>query len=65
MYSFMFSFTSTRAKVDTKINNGRGSYIYRLNGQNYHRIGSLVPCGRMKASFAHLYIYDTTYEIEN
>ncbi|XP_017246312.1 uncharacterized protein LOC108217910 isoform X2 [Daucus carota subsp. sativus] len=36
LYNIMFSFTSTGGNVDNSIHNGRGPYIYRLNGQNHH-----------------------------
>lgn len=42
-----------------------GPYIYSLNGQNYHKIGSLVPCEGRKSSFAQLYIHDTAHKIKN
>lgn len=45
-------------KIDNEINNGRGPYVFRLNGQNHPKIGSLLPpIGCPK--FARLYIYDT------
>lgn len=32
IYNSMFAFTSSGGKVDHSINNGRGPYVYRLNG---------------------------------
>nr|GEU77684.1 ATP-dependent DNA helicase PIF1-like [Tanacetum cinerariifolium] len=29
--------------IDHSINNGKGVYTFRVNGQSYHRIGSLLP----------------------
>ncbi|KAK1364059.1 hypothetical protein POM88_039620 [Heracleum sosnowskyi] len=43
LYNTMFSFTSSGGNVDHSINTGRGPYIYRLNGQNHHVFGSLIP----------------------
>ncbi|GJR59128.1 ATP-dependent DNA helicase PIF1-like protein [Tanacetum coccineum] len=43
VYNGMFSFTSFGARIDHSINNGRGVYTFRVNGQSYHRIGSLLP----------------------
>lgn len=43
VYNSMFCFTSFGAKIDHSINTGRGPYTFRINGQSYHRIGSLHP----------------------
>nr|GEW90085.1 hypothetical protein [Tanacetum cinerariifolium] len=39
----MFCFTSFGARIDHSINTGKAPYTFRINGQNYHRIGSLLP----------------------
>ncbi|GJR99277.1 ATP-dependent DNA helicase PIF1-like protein [Tanacetum coccineum] len=36
-------FTSFGARIDHSINNDRGVYTFKVNGQSYHRIGSLLP----------------------
>lgn len=61
----MFAFTSPGAKVDNKYNNGCGPPTVRIQGQNCHRIGSLLPPEGQKPKFAQLYIYDTENEVEN
>nr|GEV71292.1 ATP-dependent DNA helicase PIF1-like [Tanacetum cinerariifolium] len=43
VYNGMFCFTSFGARIDHSINMGRGLYTFHKNGQNYHRIGSLLP----------------------
>lgn len=40
-YNSMFAFTSLGGKVDT--NDGSGPPQFVNSGQNYHRIGSLLP----------------------
>ena len=40
-YNAMFTMTSMGGKVD--INDGRHPYIFKLNGRNHHRIGTLLP----------------------
>jgi hypothetical protein len=32
----MFAMTSMGGNVDNSVNDGRGRYIFRLNGQNHH-----------------------------
>ncbi|KAL7592216.1 hypothetical protein Lser_V15G33892 [Lactuca serriola] len=64
-YNSMFSFTSMGGKVDSSINTGNTSYIFRLSGQNYHSMGSLLPTGGSRSKFCQLYIYDTENEISN
>jgi hypothetical protein len=44
--------TSIGGKVDHRINNGRGSNVYRLNDQNHHRIGGLLLADGLNSSFA-------------
>ncbi|CAH1450389.1 unnamed protein product [Lactuca virosa] len=61
----MFSFTSMGGKIDSSINRGNAPYTFRLSGQNYHSIGSLLPEHGSKPKFSQLYIYDTDNEIEN
>jgi hypothetical protein len=61
----MFAFTSMGGQANTKINNGGGPPQFILSGQNYHRIGSLLPEQGTTSKFAQLYIYDTQNEVEN
>jgi len=61
----MFSFTSMGGKIDKSINKGKGPNIFRLSGQNYHLIGSLLPEEGSTPKFAQLYIYDTENEVSN
>ena len=61
----MFSFTSMGGKIDKKFNNGSGPYVFKLHGQNYHRIGSLLLEEGSTTKFAQLYIYDTENEVSN
>jgi hypothetical protein len=42
-YNSMFAFTSTGGIVDKEINKRRGPYVFRMHGQNYHHIGTLLP----------------------
>ncbi|XP_076884672.1 uncharacterized protein LOC143533936 [Bidens hawaiensis] len=64
-YNSIFSFTSMGGKVDNSINNVKAPYIFRLSGQNFHRIGSLLPLQEGKPKFSQLYIYDTDNEVSN
>ncbi|GJW00027.1 hypothetical protein Tco_1555278 [Tanacetum coccineum] len=43
VYNSMFCFTSFGARIDHSINTCMAPYTFRINGQNYHRIGSLLP----------------------
>ena len=64
-YNMMFSFTSMGGKIDNSVNNGRGPYVFKISGQNYHRIGSLLPNAESIPKFSQLYIYDTQSEVKN
>jgi len=61
----MFAFTSLGAKIDTGINRGPGPYVFKINGQVHHRIGSLLPDEGRPPVYAQLYIYDTENEVQN
>lgn len=62
-YNSTFQLTSIGGKIDYKMNNGRGPYCFKLNGQNYHLIESLKPKDESMPKFSRLYIYDTESEI--
>jgi hypothetical protein len=64
-YNSMFAFTSTGGIVDKEINKGHGPYVFRMHGQNYHHIGTLLPEEGGKPRWAQLYIYDTDNEVQN
>ncbi|KAK1377019.1 hypothetical protein POM88_033212 [Heracleum sosnowskyi] len=65
LYNSLFAFTSTGGRVDHSINCGGAPYIYRLNGQNHHLFGSLIPDNGEDPKFCQLYIYDTENEVRN
>ena len=65
VYNSMFSFTSMGGRIDKSINTGSGPHVFRLNGQNHHRIGSLLPPEGHSPRFAQLYVYDTVNEVSN
>ncbi|GKA22626.1 hypothetical protein Tco_0708588 [Tanacetum coccineum] len=61
----MFSFTSMDGKIDNAINrHGRGPFVFRLRGQNYHKIGTLLP-QESKPPKLHNCIFDADNEVEN
>ncbi|PWA78388.1 hypothetical protein CTI12_AA215590 [Artemisia annua] len=46
-------------------NEGYGTYYYRIQGENYHLMGTLLPEKDKKSAFAQLYNYDKANEIQN
>jgi len=42
-FNSMFAFTLMGGKVDSSINRGNAPFVFRISGENYHRIGSLLP----------------------
>jgi predicted lipase len=52
------------AKIDRNIKNSRGPYVYKICGQVYHRIGSLLPEECQMPKYAQLYVYDSTDEVK-
>ena len=43
MYNSALSFISIRAKIDQQITGTGSIYTFRIHGEMYHRIGSLLP----------------------
>lgn len=64
-YNMMFAFTSMVGKVDSGVNRGRGPYVYKIKGKNYHMLGGLMPKEGQLPKFGELYIYDTINEVSN
>lgn len=64
-YNSMFAFTSIGAKQDTSVNQGYGQYCYKIQGENYHLMGTLLPQQGKQLAFTQLYIYDKATEIQN
>ncbi|XP_076937348.1 uncharacterized protein LOC143604896, partial [Bidens hawaiensis] len=64
-FNSMFSFTSMGGKIDHSINKRNAPYTFRLSGENYHCLGSLLPLQGCKPQFSQLYIYDTENEVSN
>jgi hypothetical protein len=65
LYNSIFAFTSMGVNIDNKINDGSGPYVFRVSGQNCHRIGSIIPPEGSKPTYAQLYMYDTSNELKN
>ncbi|XVF71905.1 hypothetical protein PTKIN_Ptkin12aG0077500 [Pterospermum kingtungense] len=65
LYNSLFQFTSIGGKINDEINRRPGPYVFRLCGQNHHKIGSLLPIDGASPKFAQLYIYDTANELSN
>jgi len=61
----VFAMTSLGGKVDKSMPKGRGPAMFRLQGGNYHLIGSLKPTLGDYTKYSQLYIVDTENEVEN
>ncbi len=61
----MLAFISLSAKVDESVTRGPGPYSFRIQGEFYHKIGSLCPAEEQRPQFAQLYIHDTKREHQN
>jgi len=61
----MLAFTSLGAKIDELVTGGHGPYSFRIQGELYHKIGSLCPVEGQQPQFAQLYIHNTKCEHQN
>ena len=64
-YKSMMSFTSIGASIDNSIMDGHGPNTFRISGENYHQIGSLLPPEGQPPRFVQLYVYHTQFEARN
>jgi hypothetical protein len=64
-YNSMFAFTSLGARIDTGVNKGPDPYVFKINGQVHHRIGSLLSDESADPVYAQLYIFDIENEVQN
>ncbi len=65
MYNSVLASTSLGPKVDESITGGPGPYSFRIQGELYHKIGSLCPAEGQRPQFAQLYIHDMKREHQN
>jgi len=65
MYNSVLAFTSLGAKVDESVTGGLGPYSFRIQGELYHKIGSLCLAEGQRPQFSQLYIHDTKHERQN
>jgi hypothetical protein len=65
MYNLVLAFTSFGAKIDELVTRGPGMYSFRIQGELYHKIGSLCPIEGQQPQFAQLYIHNTKCEHQN
>lgn len=61
----VFAMTSLGGQVHRSIPKGRGPSMFRLQGANYHLMGSMKPNDGDYAKFSQLYIVDTENEVHN
>lgn len=50
--------------IDYYVQNNYGLYSFKVQGENYHLIGSLLPTEGEPPKFSQMYIYDTANEIK-
>ncbi len=65
MYNSVLAFTSLGAKVDESVTKSLGLYSFCIQGEFYHKIGSLCLAEGQQPQFAQLYIHDTKCEHQN
>ncbi|XP_074359706.1 uncharacterized protein LOC141699764 [Apium graveolens] len=58
MYNIIFALCTFGGNVDDIINNCLGPYVFRVNNDVYHNIGSLLPLDGFAPKFAQFYMYD-------
>ena len=66
-YNSLLSFTSCGAKVDeTLVSDTRGIFTYRIHGEMYHSMGSLLPSSNInQPKFLQMYFFDTENETDH
>ena len=46
-------------------NNARGPPVFKISGQIYHSMGSVLPSDGERPKFSQMYVFDEDYELEN
>ncbi|KAG6670695.1 hypothetical protein I3843_Q045000 [Carya illinoinensis] len=59
-YNIVLAMISTGGNVDKNINDGGGPYIFRVNGQTHHKIGTLHPINDSNPQFAYVLNHNTS-----
>lgn len=65
VFNSLLSMCSMGAEIDYSILNSGGPFCFKVHGENYHSIGSLLPIDGERPKFLQLYIFDTSNEIKN
>jgi len=65
MYNSVLAFTLLGAKVDESVTRGIRPYSFCIQGELYHKIGSMCLVEGQRPQFAQLYIYDTENKCQN
>ncbi|KAG2209025.1 hypothetical protein INT45_002605, partial [Circinella minor] len=65
-YNNALSFTSLGVNINETVANSRGgAYNFRIYGNVYHRIGSLLPAEDNRPAFAQIYVHNPATETAN
>nr|XP_043639291.1 uncharacterized protein LOC122610362 [Erigeron canadensis] len=65
LYNSIFSMTSFGATINDSINDGSAPYVFRIEGQIHHWLGTICPPVGETPRFLQMYIYDTDNELRN
>ena len=65
VFNSLLSMCSMGAEIDYSIINSGGPFCFKVHGENYHSIGSLLPVDGERPKFLQMYIFDTSNEIKN
>jgi len=65
MYNSVLAFTLLGAKVDESVTRGIRPHSFCIQGELYHKIGSMCLVEGQRPQFAQLYIYDTENKCQN
>ena len=60
LYNNMFAFSSLGGSIDARTH--KGIYIFKLHGQLYHYVPSLLTDSIAKPKFQQLYFFDGQHE---
>ncbi|CAJ0826826.1 13278_t:CDS:2 [Entrophospora sp. SA101] len=65
LYNSALTFTSMGAKVDHSITGTSGIYSFRVHGEMYYSVDTILPDNEVHPQFAQIYVYDTEHELQN
>jgi len=62
-YNAAFAMTSVEVKIDNSVTRQLGSYCFKIQGELYYLVDTLLPYGDHTSAYVQIYILDTAEQL--